>query len=231
VELLDVVLVAEAVAPPAAQIVDALALHAVQQLSAAARCAHQLLLLLGLCLLGRHGAVLRHMFGEDGDAAEVAPPVEHHALVRQVELVVPLRRVRRLPFRLREVLRGLRCGRRGARAVRHRLRQERRGFVLGHVFIRKDDLVLQHWSVGATASSGQMRTCGNASRSSKTLNECGLASAMRKNAGSAQKFLMAGASASDVVWKGQSRAEAAWGARELGARWHLCTSQQLPNRG
>jgi len=90
VELLDLVLVAEAVAPPAAEVVDAVALHALEQLPPAVRRAHELLLLLGLGFFGGRGggAVLGHFFGYYGDAAEEALAFQHDGFVCVFERIV-----------------------------------------------------------------------------------------------------------------------------------------------
>jgi hypothetical protein len=82
VELLDLVLVAEAVAPPTAQIVYAIALHRLQQFPATVCRTHQFLLFLGLCFLGRGCAVLGSLVRYCGYAAEVAAALQHDGLVR-----------------------------------------------------------------------------------------------------------------------------------------------------
>jgi hypothetical protein len=69
VKLLDLFLIAEAVAPPPAQIIYAAAFHALEQLPATICGAHEFLLLLGLCFLGAGRAVLRDFLGYYRDAA------------------------------------------------------------------------------------------------------------------------------------------------------------------
>jgi hypothetical protein len=115
VELLDLVLVAEAVAPPAGQVVDAVALHPLEQLPPAVRRAHQLLLLLGFGFLGGGRAVLRHLVGYDGDAAEEALALQHDGLVCVFERILAGRCVGGL-IALRQLLCRLRAGYRRARA-------------------------------------------------------------------------------------------------------------------
>lgn len=50
-------------------------------------------------------------------------------------------------------------------------------------------------------------TCGYASKSSKTLNACWLASVMRRNAGRAQKFLIVVALSEQEEWSCEEECE------------------------
>jgi hypothetical protein len=70
-ELPDFVLIAEAVAPPSTQIVNAIAAHALEEFPTAICCAHQLLFFLSLSLFSSRRAVLLNVLRYYGYAAKV----------------------------------------------------------------------------------------------------------------------------------------------------------------
>lgn len=124
VELFDFVRVAEAIAPPTAQVVDAVAPHTLEQLPPTICSAYELLVLLGFGLLGRRGAVLRHLVGYDRYGTEVALPLQYNGLVCVFERILGGWCVcgRLLP--LRELLCFLRVGRSRTRGGVRVMREE-----------------------------------------------------------------------------------------------------------
>jgi hypothetical protein len=108
VELLDCdfLLVAEAVAPPSAQIVYAAASHALKQFPSSICGAYQLFLFLCLCFLGSCGTVLWDLLRYYWYAAEVALALQYHGFVRVFERILAKRWLRCF-VTLRQLLRFL----------------------------------------------------------------------------------------------------------------------------
>lgn len=86
-KLLDLVLVAEAVAPPSAQVIYAMAFHGLKQFPSTVGCTCQFFLFLRLRFLGGSCAVLWNFLGYYGYTAEVALALQYDCFICVLECI------------------------------------------------------------------------------------------------------------------------------------------------